>query len=244
MRSRDLEGERILAVVPAYNEEATVAEVVRDLAARASYARVLVVDDGSTDRTAEAAAEAGAEVLRMPFNLGIGGAVQAGFKYALERGYRIAVQVDADGQHDAVWVRRIVAPIVAGRADSVVGARLYGPSDASSTRARRLATLVLSRIVSLLVRQRFTDVTSGFRALGPRALAFAARNYPADYPEPESLVLMHRAGFTVAEVPIRMRARQGGRSSIRLFGAAYYVLKVLVAVTLEATKKVPKESRP
>ncbi len=198
---------------------------------------VVVIADGSTDRTAEVAAEHGAHVLRLPFNLGIGGAVQTGFRYAWEHGCEIVVRVDGDGQHDPAELGAVLAPVLAGHADVVVGSRFVGTDGYRSSRARRLGIRVLAWTVSAIVRQRVTDPTSGFQALNRRALALFAADYPHDYPEVEATVMAHRCGLRLVEVPVTMRERGGGRSSITALHSIYYMLKVLLALFVDLFRR-------
>jgi glycosyltransferase involved in cell wall biosynthesis len=221
---------KLLAIVPAYNEEAAVGGVVREIRAAWPTADVLVVDDGSGDATAQVASRAGARVVRLPFNLGIGGAVQAGYRVAWEEGYDVAVQIDGDGQHRADQLPRLVGRLSAGADDLVIGSRFAGPSTYRASRSRRGAIRVLSWIVSRITRQRLTDATSGFRAAGRRAIELFAAHYPHDYPEVEAIVMAARGGLRVTEVPVTMRQRAAGRSSITPLRSGYYMVKVLLAV--------------
>lgn len=222
----------VVAVVPAYREEASVGDVVRGLLALEQRIDVVVVDDGSDDDTSGAARAAGATVLRPPFNLGIGGAVQTGFRHAVRMGARAAVQVDGDGQHPADAVGLVLAPVLAGEADVVIGSRFLEHAGDQSSGLRRLGIAWLSALVALRCGRRFSDPTSGLRAYGPRALAWLAESYPEDFPEPQVLgPLVHR-GLRVVEVPVAMRARQGGASSIGGWKPALYMAKVSLAVLL------------
>jgi glycosyltransferase involved in cell wall biosynthesis len=221
---------RILAIVPALNEEPTVAGVIHDVLAACPAADVLVVDDGSADRTSQVARAAGARVVRLPFNLGIGGAVQTGYRVAWEEGYDVAIQVDGDGQHPADQMHRLLDAIIDGPANYVIGSRFAEPGDYRATRARRGGMLVLSWCVSRITGRRITDTTSGFRAADRRAMMLFAAHYPHDYPEVEAIVMAAREGLRVEEVPVTMRQRSSGASSITPLRSGYYMLKVLIAI--------------
>lgn len=227
---------RVVAVVPAFNEEGAVGDVVRALLALSPAPEVVVVDDGSTDRTGEAARAAGAVVLTPTFNLGIGGAVQTGLRWALRSGADAAVQVDGDGQHPASEVAAVVAPVLAGRADICIGSRFLGGEGDRSTAVRRAGIGWLSFVVRLRCGRTFTDPTSGLRAFGPSALRWLAEEYPEDYPEPQILAPAVRRGLRVEEVPVAMRARASGRSSISGLRPAIYMAKVTLAVLLGSTR--------
>jgi glycosyltransferase involved in cell wall biosynthesis len=226
-----LQALRRLAIVPARNEEGAVGGVVDELRAFDPGLQVVVIDDGSTDRTAEVARAAGAVVVRHPFNLGIGGAVQTGFRYALEHGFDVAVRLDGDGQHDPGELPALLEPLLADEADIVVGSRF---KDGSGTYkvplARRLGIRLFARVVSLLVRQRVTDTTSGFQAVNRLAIRLFAADYPHDYPEVEATVMVVRHRLRLKEVPARMRERAAGRSSITALRSVYYMVKVLLAI--------------
>jgi glycosyltransferase involved in cell wall biosynthesis len=223
---------RTLVIVPAFNEARSLPAVAEDLRRHVPEADVCVVDDGSTDRTSEVARELGFRVLRLPGNLGIGGAVQAGFLWAYDHGYDAAVQFDGDGQHDASSMPGLLAPIRAGAADLVVGSRFLGDGGFRSTLARRAGIRYLAGLIRFRGGARVTDSTSGFRAAGAAAIALFARGYPSDYPEPESIAIASRAGLRVAEVPVRMRERAHGVSSITVVRSFVYMVKVTVALVL------------
>jgi glycosyltransferase involved in cell wall biosynthesis len=221
---------RCLAIVPAFNEAASIADVVTEIRDVDPEIEVLVVDDGSLDATAVVASAAGARVIRLPLNLGIGGAVQAGYLYAYERGFDIAVQIDGDGQHDAQELARLLQPILRGDADLAIGTRFAGPRTYRAPLARRIGISLFAGLVSLRVRQRMTDTTSGFRAVNRRGIRLFAADYPHDYPEVESVVTAARGDLRIAEVPVQMRQRSGGTSSITTLRSFYYVVKVLLAL--------------
>ncbi len=223
---------RVAVIVPAFNEARSLPALAAELRAHPLRPDVCVVDDGSTDGTARVAAGLGLAVVRLPFNLGIGGAVQAGYAWAAARGHDVAVQVDGDGQHDAAFLEPLVAPLRDGRADLVVGSRFLTPGGFRSTAARRTGIRYLSWFLQLRCGARVTDPTSGFRAAGRRAIELFARAYPSDYPEPEAVALAVRAGLAVAEVPVTMRERAHGASSITALRSLYYLVKVSLALLL------------
>ena len=221
---------RRIAIVPALNEEETVGRVIDEIRDFDPGFDIVVVDDGSIDRTAGVADDRGAYVLRLPFNLGIGGAVQTGYRFAFERGYDIAVQVDGDGQHDPEQLPKILGPVLAGEADLCVGSRFAGNSEYRSSFARRLGIRIFARVVSAVVRQKVTDTTSGFRAVNRRGIALFAADYPHDYPEVEATVMCVKHKLRLTEVPVEMRERGGGSSSITAVRSVYYMTKVLLAI--------------
>lgn len=232
-----LVGLRRIAIVPAYNEEECVGRVIEEIRAFDPDLEVVVVDDGSRDRTAAVAEAAGAHVVRLPFNLGIGGAVQTGFRYAFEHGFALAVRVDGDGQHDPAQLPLLLEPILGDEADIVVGSRFVTDGGYRSTRSRRAGITILARVVSALVGRRVTDPTSGFQALNRHAIALFAADYPHDIPEVEAVLMVHRHRLRMVEVPVQMRERAGGQSSIGALFAVYYMVKVLLALFVGLFRK-------
>jgi glycosyltransferase involved in cell wall biosynthesis len=235
---------RVLAIVPAFNEERSLPSVLAGLRRSAPGVDICVVDDGSTDGTAAAARSLGVTLLCLPVNLGIGGAVQAGYRWARDHGYDVAVQVDGDGQHDTGYLLTLVAEVASGRADLAIGSRFAGPRIAGafrSTWSRRAGIRYLSTMLRLRCGAQVSDPTSGFRAAGRRAIELFARNYPSDYPEPESIAVAARAGLSVTEVPVRMIERLHGESSIGLGRSFYYLVKVSIALVLLPTRRPPEE---
>jgi glycosyltransferase involved in cell wall biosynthesis len=230
---------RRLAIVPAFNEEQAIGRVVEEIRAYDPHLEVVVIDDGSHDRTAQVARAAGARVLRLPFNLGIGGAVQTGFRYAHENDFELAVRVDGDGQHDPAQLGAVIEPVLRGEADIVVGSRYLSPGGDGyrSSVPRRVGIRILASVVSLLTAQRITDPTSGFQALNRKAIALFAADYPHDYPEVEALVLLLRHRLRLREVPIEMRPRAAGRSSIQTLSSGYYMVKVLLALLVGSFRR-------
>jgi len=233
---------RVLAIVPAYNEARNLPAVLEALRHSAPQCDVAVVDDGSTDATAEVARGHGATVLSSPFNLGIGGAIQTGYLWARDHGYDAAVQIDGDGQHDPSSIPGALAPLREARADLVVGSRFLEAGGFRSTPLRRSGIRYLAWLLWLRCGARVTDPTSGFRAAGRNAIEYFAAHYPSDYPEPESIALATRRGLRVVEVPVRMEPRLHGESSISAWGAVYYFVKVTLALLLlpvAPTRKAP-----
>jgi len=229
---------KTLVIVPAYNEEASLPGVIRDLRKHVPSDDVLVVNDGSRDGTARIARELGVPVLDLPFNLGIGGAVQAGYLHALQNGYDVAVQFDGDGQHLASEIRNLLEPLEAGRADLAIGSRFLSRGEYKSPLFRKLGIGIFSVVLSRILGMEVTDSTSGFRAANRRVIEFFARNYPDDYPEVESLVLLHKMNMRMEEVSVAMRDRTAGKSSITPMRSVYYMTKVLMAIFIDLLKKV------
>jgi glycosyltransferase involved in cell wall biosynthesis len=228
---------KCIAIVPAYNEQGAIGAVVDEILAFNPSYDVIVIDDASVDRTSEEARNHGALVVRLPFNLGIGGAVQTGFRYAADRGYDLVVRVDGDGQHNPAELGPLVEMVAAGRADICVGSRFVGGEGYRSSRSRRVGIRILARTVSLLTGQRVTDTTSGFQALNRKAIELFAADYPHDYPEVEAAVMLHKHRLRLAEVPVQMRERQAGQSSIRGVHTVYYMAKVMLAILIGALRR-------
>ena len=224
---------RGLAIIPALNEERNLPRVIESLRRSAPGWDACVVDDGSSDATSRIAREQGATLLRLAQNLGIGGAVQTGYLWARDHGYDVAAQIDGDGQHDPAFLQAAAAPIQEGRADFVIGSRYLGATEGfRSTAVRRAGIRYLSWFLRLRCGARVTDPTSGFRVAGRRAIELFAEHYPSDYPEPEAIAVATRSGLSLQEVPVVMRERAHGRSSIGAGGTLYYLLKVSLALLL------------
>jgi len=233
---------RYLAIVPAHNEVGAIAETIGEIHANAPTFDVLVIDDGSTDCTAAAARAAGSRVVSLPFNLGIGAAVQCGYIYARDHGYEVAVQVDGDGQHDPRDIARLLEALNED-ADThlVTGSRFLERGDGHrSTRSRRVAIALFARLVSLLTAQRVTDPTSGFRMTDRVGIELFARDYPGDYPEVEAIVLAHTYALHTREVTVQMRPRLAGQSKISRSLSVYYLVKVLLAVLVSSLRSHPQ----
>lgn len=228
---------KTLVIVPAYNEEESLPGVIQDLRDHMPDADILVVDDGSRDHTALAAKKRDVLVVSLPFNLGIGGAMQTGYLYAWKNGYDIAIQFDGDGQHKAEEIGSLIGTLESGRADMVVGSRFLRLSTYRPSFFRQLGIWIFSKVLSAVLGMKVTDPTSGFRAVNYNVLTFFAHMYPEDYPEVESIVLLHRAGMRTEEVAVDMRNRTGGRSSITPVRSVYYMVKVLLAVFIDLLKR-------
>ncbi|MGB9628953.1 MAG: glycosyltransferase family 2 protein [Thermodesulfobacteriota bacterium] len=229
---------RVLVIIPAYNEEGSVGKVVGEVKKYLPQSEILVVNDGSRDLTSEKARESGAVVLDLPFNLGIGGAMQAGYKFAYEKDFDIAIQVDGDGQHDPKEIQKLLDVLKGQEVDMAIGSRFIGDSEFKSSMMRRVGKSILSKVISTIMAQEVTDPTSGFRAVNRKAIRLFAFEYPQDYPEPESLVLLHKAGLKIRETPVQMKERTSGESSITALYSVYYMVKVLLAIFVDCFKKV------
>lgn len=233
---------RVLVIIPAYNEEDSLGKVIRDVQGVLPAAEIVVINDGSTDATPDIADTYGVCLVSLPFNLGIGSAMQTGFLFAQERGFDVAVQVDGDGQHDAAEIPELLAALQEDDADVVIGSRYIEDRGYVTPKLRRLGIVILATAISAINRQRITDPTSGFRALNRRAITFSATEYPFDYPEPESCVTFVRAGLRLREIPVTMNPRYGGESSITPLRSAYYMIKVLTAITIGLLRARPRLS--
>ena len=236
-------GARVVCIVPAYNEAASIGRVVQDVRTHVPGADVLVIDDGSADDTASVAATHGAQVCRLPFNLGIGAAVQTGLKFARRNSYDVAVQVDGDGQHDAAEIEKLIRPILQRQVDVVIGSRFMGKGGYRTPLLRRFGMRLFELLTWVTTGQHITDNTSGFRAYNANAISFLAHRYPTHYPEAEAIVMLRRAGFRIQEVRTSMRPRQHGCSSIRAPKAVYYMLRVPLGILVSAIRSVQMSRR-
>ncbi|MEK7845374.1 MAG: glycosyltransferase family 2 protein [Nitrospinota bacterium] len=232
--------DKIVIIIPAYNEAENIAYVINDISRNYKEADILVVNDGSTDATAKVAEELGVNVITLPFNLGIGSAMQTGYMYAEREGFDIAVQFDGDGQHRADQIDILIKPIIENTSDIVIGSRFIGENTYNLTLPRLVGSRIFSKVVSFLVGKKLTDTTSGFRTVNREVIKFFNDNYPEDYPEVEALVLLHKAKFRIGEVPVRMEERLKGKSSITPFQAFYYMVKVLLATLIDIIKRIER----
>jgi len=229
---------RVLVILPAYNESATVGSVIAALRKHVPDYDVVVIDDGSRDETAATVkALDGVTLIRLPYNLGIGTAVQTGYKYAVRMGYDVAIQCDADGQHPVDQMKSLVDRLEHGDVDLVIGSRYVADSAYQPSLFRRLGKSILSRMVDRVVGGGITDTTSGFRAGNRKVIETFALHYPDDYPEPETLVILHKSGLKAAEVPVEMLPRQGGKTSISHLKGVYYMVKVGLAIFIDVFRK-------
>jgi len=228
----DLRG---LVIVPAFNERQSVGKLAHRLQRALPNFNVLVIDDGSTDDTLRQV-PAHAAVVSLPFNLGIGGAMQTGFRYAALHGYDLAIQVDGDGQHRPGEVQRLVKHLIESRSDMVVGSRFLGEGKYKQSITRWVGIGILSSLIRMLSGLPITDCTSGFRVINRRVIQAFAHWYPDDYPEPEVILLLHRSGFKITEIGVKMRQRRAGMTSIPLMRGLFYVLKVSTALLLDMTR--------
>jgi glycosyltransferase involved in cell wall biosynthesis len=227
----------VLVIIPAWNEQAAIAAVIREVQKQPEVSRIVVVDDGSTDATARVAADAGAEVLRLPYNLGVGGAMRLGYRYAKDCNADVAIQIDGDGQHDPTAIPAMLAALAG--ADIVIGARFAGTGDYDVRGARRWAMRMLAAVLSRITHAPLTDVTSGFRATNRRGIDLFATRYPVEYlgDTVESLVMAARAQLRITQLPVLMRPRQGGSPSQPPLKASLYLLRAVLALLLALTRR-------
>ncbi len=224
---------KILVIIPCYNEEASIERVVANLKEKAPFADYLIINDCSTDSTESILKSRGMNYINNPVNLGIGGGVQAGYLYAKQNGYDIAVQMDGDGQHDPSYLADVCQPVIDGQFDMAIGSRFINKEGFQSSFMRRLGINIISLLIKILSGKKVYDVTSGYRACNRQLIEFFANNYADDYPEPEAIISCVLRGYRVGEVPVVMEERQGGVSSIRSLKSAYYMIKVCLALVVD-----------
>jgi len=227
----------VLVVIPAHDEEASLPRTLAEVRASAPWASILVVDDGSHDDTAGVARSAGVPVVRHPINLGVGGALQTGFRWACTHGYDIVVQLDADGQHDPGYLDALLAPVVAGRCDVSIGSRFVSSTGYHAPWNRRLGMLLFSGVVRLALGRPIYDTTSGFRAYAKRVIQVCQHDFPKDFPDAPLLIALARQGFRLEEVPVVMRERTAGQSFYTLGKQLYYPYKNLLASLMALIRK-------
>ena len=225
-----------LVIIPAYNESENIGNTVKEIKEKASDFDYVVINDCSSDKTLEILESNHLNYINLPVNLGIGGAVQTGYKYALEHDYDMAVQVDGDGQHDPAYLHSLEETLIKENADMVIGSRFIKNEGFQSTFARRMGIVYFTKMIKSLTGTTITDPTSGFRLVNKDVIALFANDYPRDYPEPESIVALLKRKKKVIEVPVQMKERQGGVSSIRLWNSVYYMIKVSIAILVECSR--------
>ena len=227
---------RTLVVIPAFNEEESIVSVVENLIAHCPQYDYLIIDDCSTDGTGRLLKERGYRHLTLPVNLGIGGGVQCGYRYAVEHGYDIVVQMDGDGQHDPLYIKNLIQPIESGRLDMVIGSRFVEKQGFQTSGLRRTGIHILKWVVRLCCGVTIVDTTSGFRAANKALSELFSHEYAQDYPEPEAIVAASLHGFRIGEVPVVMKERIGGSSSIKTIRSIYYMIKVSLALVIHCLR--------
>jgi len=227
---------KILTIIPAYNEEKSITSVIANVRRYIPESDILVVNDGSSDNTSIYAAKANAMVINLPFNLGIGGAMQTGYMFARDNNYDIAVQVDGDGQHNPSDIQKLVKPVIDNLTDMAIGSRYISRTSYKSTHLRRIGMIFFSALIAFLTGNRVKDTTSGFRVVNRKIINYFAKNYPTDYPEVDVLVKLHKKGFRIMEIPVEMNKRQCGKSSITPFRSVYYMIKVSISLLIGAIR--------
>lgn len=223
---------KVLVIIPSYNEESCIEATVREVRQEAPWAEIVVINDCSTDKTQEILERLDVKHVNLPINLGIGGAVQTGYRYAAVNGHDIAVQLDGDGQHDPRFLKELVSHIESGEADLVTGSRFIKFEGFQSSGLRRFGIKFLNSVISLVTGVKVTDATSGYRAVSRKLIAVYAEEYPTDYPEPEAIVMAKMNKAKIMEVPVAMRDRASGVSSINFIKSVYYMVKVTIALLL------------
>lgn len=231
---------KIAVIIPAFNEEKAIGALIGEIKKDAPFLDIVVVNDGSRDETSFVSRSKNVVVLDLPCNLGVGGAVQAGFRYAYEKGYDLVVRIDGDGQHPPEEIPKLIKAILKRDVDLVIGSRYVGERSYENTTLRSMGIKLLSLFLSLICRNRVTDPTSGFWIINRKLLYYFAHDYPSEYPEPEAIALLHRHGYTCYEIPAKFRPRTTGRSTIRGFGAIYYMIKVCLALIVDRIRPINK----
>jgi len=228
---------RVLVIIPAYNEEANLPTIISEVRERAPQVDILVVDDGSKDKTAEVARRLNVTVVSHPFNLGIGGAVQTGIMIAKKWNYEIAIQVDGDGQHDPAYISKLIEPIFEGKADISIGSRYLNNEHVKIPLVRHMGVRFFSWLATTITKRRISDCSSGFRALNKRAIGLFADEYPVDFPDAEALVIASKAGLEIREIPVRFRNRERGKSSLYFWRMLWYPIKEGFSILMLLTKR-------
>lgn len=228
---------KILVIVPAYNEEESIRKVIESIENQEIKVDVVVINDGSKDRTYKEASKTDAYVIDLPFNLGIGGAMQTGYLYAFKNKYDIAIQIDADGQHNPEDIKNLIQPLLDEEADMVIGSRYLEKTQYKSTLLRRLGMIYFTTVIKIFTGNRITDTTSGYRAVDRKVIKMFAREYPEDYPEVEVLVWLKKRRLKIKEISVEMNERTTGKSSITPFKSLYYMIKVTLGIIISSIRK-------
>ncbi|MEK4454793.1 glycosyltransferase family 2 protein [Paenibacillus sp. FSL L8-0506] len=228
---------KVLGIIPCFNEEENIEALINELSSYSDILDFVIINDYSTDLTSVICEKNNANVINLPCNLGIGGAVQTGYIYAKKNNYDIAIQIDGDGQHNPAYIKNLIGPIVKDGFDFVIGSRFIEKEGFQSSITRRIGIVYFSGLLKLLAKRNVSDPTSGFRACNKKVIDFFANNYPTDYPEPESIMALSRNGYRIAEIPVQMRERSGGTSSIKSLKSIYYMIKVTLAIIIDFTRK-------
>jgi glycosyltransferase involved in cell wall biosynthesis len=227
---------KVLIIIPAYNEEKSISDVIGQIRLNLPEVDIVVVNDGSSDATSIKAATAGARVIDLPFNLGIGGAMQTGYLYAKNNSYDIAIQVDGDGQHNPIYIYNLMEPVIQGKADMVIGSRFVKETYYKPSLARKVGIIFFSSLVRFLTNQKVKDTTSGFRVVNKEIIQYFSNHYPTDYPEVDVLIRLYKKGFRVIEMPVEMQQRKTGKSSITPLRSIYYIVKVTISLLIGSLK--------
>lgn len=228
---------RVLGIVPCFNEEENIEHLIKELSSYSDILDFVIINDNSTDQTSSICEKNNVNVINLPCNLGIGGAVQTGYIYAKKNNYDIAIQIDGDGQHDPAYIKDLIDPIIENGLDFVIGSRFIKKEGFQSSTTRRIGIFYFAGLLKFLTKQKVSDPTSGFRACNKKVINLFADNYPTDYPEPESIMALSRNGYSIAEIPVQMRERNGGISSIKSLKSIYYMIKVTLAIVIDYTRK-------
>ena len=232
IKNESIKAPRIILLIPAYNEESNIVDTVEELCLNYQQYDFIIINDGSKDNTERIIRDCGYPYLSLCTNLGIGGAMQAGYQYAMEHNYDIAIQFDGDGQHDAAYIETIIYPLIKGESDIVIGSRFIERLGFQTTAMRRFGNRFISGIIRLCCGVKITDSTSGFRAVNIKAINLFAQDYAHDYPEPEAIVTASLHGLRICECPVQMKSRKNGISSINFSRSIYYMIKVSIALLL------------
>ena len=232
---------KTIIVIPSFNEEASIGEVLEDIKKYAPGLNILVINDGSVDKTAELAESHGAKVISLPYNSGYGVALQTGYLYACKHNYSIVVQMDADGQHDAACIQDLLRSVYSSDVDVVIGSRFLGQNSYRTTVARRIGMFIFGKLASLFCKERVSDPTSGFQAVKGKAINFIASDYyPPDYPDADFLIMLSQCGFKIREIPVKMHPSKVNKSMHGGLQSIYYVFKMFLSIFVTLLRKKPK----